>query len=275
MLKQKYLIEKNNEIKKAYLKRDEITKNKEKLVDINKEDFVRYSIKCIFIIILFTILTQLKLWSFIPFTNNDILPQFLLHCSLASTPILLLYFFEHFYTSDNESMKTIEAFFYLIVYIVVSTLFYAIAAGSVSVLYCIINNIPKSPMFLEIATDHHLYLTFIGVFFFLFRFVRYNKTLLNKKDLINKKEKLNKELEINDSLIKKTKSEISLYLKQNLISTKDADHLLFIKDDNLLTYLRTEISTAIRNHANNQGFASYRELKRKEFSSQEEMIYNY
>lgn len=275
MFELKYLIEKNNEIKKAYLKRDQITKNKEQLVDINKEDFVRYSIKCVFIIILFTILTQLKLWSFIPFTDNSILPQFLLHCSLASTPILLLFFFDNFYSSNNKPIKVIETFFNLIAYIVFSTHFYAIAAGSISVLYCIVNNIPKSPIFLEIVSDHHLYLTFIGIFFFLFRFARYNKTLLNKKDLINKKEKLNKELENNNSLIKKTKSEVALYLKQNLINTKDADHLLFIKDDNQLTNLRNEISIAIKNYANNQGFASYKELKRKEFSCQEEMIYNY
>lgn len=275
MLKQKYLIEKDNEIKKAYLKRDQITKNKRQLVDINKEDFVRYSIKCVFVIILFTILTQLKLWSFIPFTDDSMLPQFLLHCSLASTPILLLYFFENFYSSNNEPIKVIEKFFYLIAYIATSTLFYAIAAGSISVLYCIVNNIPKSPIFLEIATDHHLYLTFIGFFFFLFRFIRCNKTLSNKKDLINKKEKLNKELELNDSLIEKTKSEIALYLKENLINTKDADYLLFMKEDNQLTNLKTEISIAIKHYANNQGFENYKELKREELSSQEEMIYNY
>lgn len=275
MFEQKYLIEKDNEIKKAYLKRDEITKNKRQLVDISKEDFVRYSIKCIFIIVLFTILTQLKLWSFIPFTDDSILLQFLLHSSLAATPILLLYFFENFYSSNDEPIKVIETFFYLIAYIAASTLFYSIAAGSISVLYCIINNIPKSSIFLEIATDHHLYLTFIGVLYFLFRFVRYNKTLLNKKDLINKKEKLNKELELNDSLIKKTKSETALYLKQNLISTKDADYLLFMKEDNQLTNLKTEISIAIKHYANNQGFENYKELKREELSCQEEMIYNY
>lgn len=275
MLKQKYLIEKNKEIKKAYLKRDEIAKNKRQLVDINKEDFVRYSIKCGFIIILFTILTQLKLWSFIPFTDNSILPQFLLHCSLASTPILLLYFFDNFYSSNNEPIKVIETFVYLIAYIAASTLFYAITAGSISVLYCIVNDIPKSPIFLEIATDHHLYLTFIGIFFFVFKFIRCNKTLLNKKDLINKREKLNKELELNDSLIKKTKSEIDLYLKENLINTKDADYLLFMKEDNQLTNLKTEISIAIKHYANNQGFENYKELKREELSNQEEMIYNY
>jgi len=60
MFEPKYLIEKDNEIKKAYLKRDQITKNKRQLVDINKEDFVRHSIKCVFVIILFTISSLLS-----------------------------------------------------------------------------------------------------------------------------------------------------------------------------------------------------------------------
>ena len=85
MLDEKYLINKNTILKDSYSKRKEIKKQKKEFINISKEELFNFFFIYSSIVLFFTILSQLKLWTLIPVVDNDILLQYVIHCLVSST----------------------------------------------------------------------------------------------------------------------------------------------------------------------------------------------
>lgn len=276
MLNQKYLIKQNNVISEAYYKKGDIIEDKSNIIDVSKENLIDCFIKSSLIIVLFTVLSQLQLWSFIQSEQDLFIIQAFVQSLLSAVP--LFYMFFCFPLSNikkiNVGFNSFKYRDFLFVTLSSATL-YLFFFGGLNILYCVANDIPRGNEFLEVFASNHLYFTFFCAVFYLFSFLNIKKQLFNEKDLLCKKEELEKEEEKIDKFIVKEENDIIAYLKDNIKSSKNADYLLLLKEDLQLVNLRDEISIAIEYYANNQGFKNYQELKREELSNQEEIIYNY
>lgn len=277
MLDKKYLTKQNNVISEAYYKRDDIISEKDNIINVSKENLIEYCIKNGCIIAVFAILSQLKLWSFIQSDHDVFIFQLLFQSLLLVIPLIFLFLSFSNSNIAKLNMKFNSDKFVDILFITFAgTVIYVLCFGSFNVLYCMAHDIVNRDDFLNVFTRNSLYLTFIGCVFYFFNFFKIKKGLFSEKNLLDKKEKLEKEEEKINLFIDETENNMIKYLKNNIKSSKNADYLLFMNEDNQLMNLRDEISVSIEYYANNQGFESYKELKREELLNQEEeMIYNY
>lgn len=279
MLDEKYLINKNTILKESYFKRNEMKKQKKEITNISKEYLTKIFLTYSFFILFFTILSQLKLWTLLPVVDNSILFQYTIHCLVSSTPIMILFFL-----SDIKSISYVKKMFLknnifniitdFLAFLFVFFVFYFLFFGFFNVMYSILLQMPKSIEFLEISTDHHLYLTIVGAFFFLVDFFLLYRKTHNKDELINKKENINKKEKENDLLIKNTRKDLLFYLKNNIKNTKNIEYLFLIKEEYNLLHLNDDIIKTIDFYAKKEGFEDYKTLRKNELIQQQEMIYN-